>query len=178
MRHTGDWSFMREKGAEVLFEVAQFIVSRVHFKKDKNRYEIIRVLGPDEYHENVDNNAFTNYMTKFALEKASLIFEKMNGEETAVLKGILDRTGIPENALSAWKDIAALIYLPQPDVKTKLIEQFEGYFQLEDIEPKALRERLIDPGEYWGWPNGIAVNTQVLKPGRRHTVNGYATCVF
>ena len=45
----------------------------------------------------------------------------------------------------------------------RVIEQFDGYFGLEDIRPRELRKRLIDPDEYWGWPNGIAVNTQVLK---------------
>ena len=74
---TEDWLFIVDHGAEVAFEIAQFLVSRVHFKKDKNRYEIIRLLGPDEYHENVDNNAYTNYLTKYALEKAIYIFDKM-----------------------------------------------------------------------------------------------------
>ena len=160
---TRDWDFMLEKGAEVLFEVAQFIVSRVHFKKDKNRFEIIRVLGPDEYHENVDNNAFTNYLTKFALEKACHVFDKMQKESDATLNEIFDKVGIDKKAVNNWQEIAELIYLPQPDPKTRLVEQFEGYFKLEDIAPKELRKRLIDPGEYWGWPNGIAVNTQVLK---------------
>ena len=161
---TGDWRFIMEKGAEVLFEVAQFIVSRVHFKKDKNHYEIIRVLGPDEYHENVDNNAYTNYMTKFALEKACFVLEKMRKEsEDSVIDDIFKKVGIDEQAPQHWKEIAELIYLPRPDKKTHIVEQFDGYFKLEDIKPNELRKRLIDPGEYWGWPNGIAVNTQVLK---------------
>ncbi|MEM8569222.1 MAG: glycosyl hydrolase family 65 protein, partial [Bacteroidota bacterium] len=56
-----------------------------------------------------------------------------------------------------------LIYLPAPDPETGVIEQFDGYSNLEEISPDELRKRLIDPGEYWGWPNGVAVNTQVLK---------------
>lgn len=160
---TGDWGFMVEKGAEVIFEVAQFIVSRVHFKNDKNRYEIIRVLGPDEYHENVDNNAYTNYLTKYALEKAYGVFEKLSEENPQELNRILSNVNIDENAPDIWSDIASLIYLPEPNRESNLIAQFDGYFNLEDITPDELRKRLIDPGEYWGWPNGIAVNTQVLK---------------
>ncbi|WP_343486147.1 glycosyl hydrolase family 65 protein [Allomuricauda sp. d1] len=160
---TRDWDFIIEMGAEVLFEVAQFIVSRVHFKKDKNRYEIIRVLGPDEYHENVDNNAYTNYLTKYALEKACEVFEKLRDENARELERILKNVAIDQDSVKAWEEIASLLYLPEPDENTKVIEQFDGYFGLEDINPKQLRKRLIDPGEYWGWPNGIAVNTQVLK---------------
>ncbi len=160
---TLNWDFMLQYGAEVIFEVAQFLVSRVHFKKDKNQFELIRLLGPDEYHENVDNNAYTNYLTKYAMEKACWVFETMKKDDQERLSAILEAMGINETALANWKEIAELIYLPQPDSETKVIEQFDGYFKLEDISPAELRKRLIDPGEYWGWPNGIAVNTQVLK---------------
>ncbi len=160
---TQDWDFILKYGAEVLFEVAQFLVSRVHFKKDKNRYELIRVLGPDEYHENVDNNAYTNYLSKFSLEKASWIYGQLKLNEPETLSRLMDKTGITPQSVENWNEIADLLYLPQADEKTDLIEQFDGYFNLEDIRPDALRKRLIDPEEYWGWPNGIAVATQVLK---------------
>lgn len=158
-----DWGFMMRCGAEVLFEVAQFLVSRVHFKKDKNRYEFIRLLGPDEYHENVDNNAYTNYLSKFSLEKASWIYGQLKLNEPETLSRLMEITGISPQAVEDWNEIAALLYLPQPDPKSYVIEQFDGYFKLEDVGPDEVRERLIDPEEYWGWPNGVAVATQVLK---------------
>ena len=55
------------------------------------------------------------------------------------------------------------LYVPAPDPSTGLIEQFDGFFGLEDARPDELRARLLDPGEYWGWPNGVAVHTQVSK---------------
>ncbi|MGB5693660.1 MAG: glycosyl hydrolase family 65 protein [Flavobacteriaceae bacterium] len=160
---TQDWDFMLKYGAEVLFEVAQFLVSRVHFKKDKNRYELIRVLGPDEYHENVDNNAYTNYLSKFSLEKAAWIYGQLKLNEPETLSRLIDITGITPQSVDEWNEIAELLFMPLPDQKTHLIEQFDGYFKLEDIRPDELRKRLIDPEEYWGWPNGIAIATQVLK---------------
>jgi kojibiose phosphorylase len=160
---TGDWEFILGQGAEVLFEVAQFLVSRVHFKKDKNRYEIIRVLGPDEYHENVDNNAYTNYLSQFSLKKACWVYDRMLRESPEKLQALLSKTGLNPGARKNWEEIAELMYLPEADPKSDIIEQFDGYYNLEDIRPEALRKRLIDPDEYWGWPNGIAVHTQVLK---------------
>lgn len=160
---TGDWEFMVKQGAEVLFEVAQFLVSRVHFKKDKGQFEIIRVLGPDEYHENVDNNAFTNYLSRYALQKAYLVYDRLVEERPEALENIAGKIGLPETARADWQDISENLYLPEPDPKTGVIEQFDGYFKLEDIRPDALRKRLIHPEEYWGWPNGIAIHTQVLK---------------
>jgi kojibiose phosphorylase len=59
--------------------------------------------------------------------------------------------------------MAERMYIPPPDEESGLIEQFDGYFDLEDTTPDKLKERLKDPGEYWGWPNGIAFETQVIK---------------
>ena len=160
---TRDWDFMLNHGAEVLFEVAQFLVSRVHLKKDKNRYEFIRLLGPDEYHENVDNNAYTNYLARFSLEKAIEIYGQLKLSDPEVLSSLMDKTGIKPQSIEDWNEIAELLYLPQPDTETLVIEQFDGYFDLEDVSPETVRQRLIDPEEYWGWPNGVAVPTQVLK---------------
>src|SRR6056297_2570977 len=55
------------------------------------------------------------------------------------------------------------VYIPAVDEEIKLIEQFDGYFDLEDVTPDVLEDRLIDEQEYWGWPNGVAVETQVIK---------------
>ena len=160
---TGDWDFVVEYGAEIAFEVAQFLVSHVYFKKDKGRYEFIRLLGPDEYHENVDNNAFTNYQAQFVLEKAAIIYERMRESAPDALAALFARLNLDETDVENWRDIAARVYLPRPDPETRLIEQFDGYFDLEDARPDELRERLLHPEEYWGWPNGVAVETQVLK---------------
>jgi kojibiose phosphorylase len=160
---TGDWDYVVDYGAEIAFEVARFLFSHVYFKKDRKRYEFIRLLGPDEYHENVDNNAFTNYQAHFALEKAVTFFERMREDAPGELEALLHRLDLGEEDVENWRDMRDLLYLPQPDAETGLIEQFDGYFRLEDIRPDELRERLIHPEEYWGWPNGIAVETQVLK---------------
>ncbi len=160
---TADWDFVVECGAEIAFEVAQFLVSHAYFKKDKRRYEFIRLLGPDEYHENVDNNAFTNYQAKFALERALIFHERMQARAPAALAALMARLGLDEGDLANWREMVELIYLPAPDPDTLLIEQCDGFFELEDIRPEEARERLIDPEEYWGWPNGVAVHAQVLK---------------
>jgi 1,2-alpha-glucosylglycerol phosphorylase len=160
---TGDTEYLLDYGAEVVFEVARFLASRVHFRLDKEQYEIIRVLGPDEYHENVDNNFFTNYQSRFALEYALEIWEWLREDAPEAWRKLRDRLGVEDKEIDEWKDIATRIYVPKPRSGTKLIEQFQGFWDHEDITPEKLKERLLDPGEYWGWPNGIAVATQVSK---------------
>ena len=68
---TGDDSLLLEGGAEVILECARFYYSYAYFKKDKNRYEILDVIGPDEYHERVNNNAFTSMVAKATFEIAN-----------------------------------------------------------------------------------------------------------
>ncbi len=160
---TGDWQFMKDYGAEMLFEIANFLVSHAYFKKDENRYEIIRVLGPDEYHENADNNAFTNLQAKWAIGAALEIYNRLSEAAPELLKDIGQRSDIEKNRIGLWQEMHELMYIPSPDPQTGLIEQFDGYFGLEDITPDALAGRLKDPNEYWGWPTGIAYETQVIK---------------
>lgn len=160
---TGDWDFIERCGAEIAFEIARFIGSRVHLRVDLDRYELIRLLGPDEYHENVDNNAYTLYLSHFAVDRALVLYEQMQQRAPEQLRALCARIGLTDEELSYWRDILHRLYLPQPDADTGLVEQFDGFFGLEDTTPAELRQRLIDPGEYWGWPNGVAVHAQVLK---------------
>jgi Trehalose and maltose hydrolases (possible phosphorylases) len=59
-RVTGDDAFMRDYGAEMVLDTARFWASRVSWNEARSRYEIRDVIGPDEYHEHVDNNAYTH----------------------------------------------------------------------------------------------------------------------
>ena len=70
-RITGDDSLLLAGGAEVILECARFYYSYACFKKDRNRYEILDVVGPDEYHERVNNNAFTSLVAKATFEIAN-----------------------------------------------------------------------------------------------------------
>ncbi len=160
---TDDREYLRLFGAEIVFEIARFLHSRVHYRKDLHRYEVIRVLGPDEYHENVDNNYFTNYQARFALAYAREVYDWMHRYAREDLKRVTRAIGLQQREPGEWREIAELIHVPEPDPTTGLIEQFERFFELEDTTPEVVRERLIDPGEYWGWPNGVAVATQVSK---------------
>ena len=160
---TGDMQFIRDHGALIIFDVMRFLASRSFYHPTRERYEFIRLLGPDEYHENVDNNFFTAYQARY-VAKVSLellgILEREDPDRLTELKARLELTG---REIELWSDMAERIYVKEPDPESGVIEQFDGFFDLEDITPQDLAKRLIDPGEYWGWPNGIAVETRVSK---------------
>lgn len=157
---TGDWDFIEKQGAEMVFEIARFIASRVDFKPRRNQYELIRVQGPDEYHENVDNNTFTNVM---ALEALNIAIHYWKTLSASTKDHLTQKLTLTEEDVTLWRDIAQRLYIPEPDDEG-LIEQFDGYFRLESIVPaRKVTERLINHEEYYGWPNGITVFTQCLK---------------
>lgn len=69
-RVTQDLEWLKTRGVPVLTAVADFWVSRVSLNAE-GHYEILNVVGADEYAENVDNNAFTNGAAISVLRAAS-----------------------------------------------------------------------------------------------------------
>ncbi|MFO7779550.1 MAG: HAD-IA family hydrolase [Nitriliruptoraceae bacterium] len=163
LQATGDDSFLAEHGAEIVFEVARFLVSFVHFRPADGHYHLLRLLGPDEYHENVDDNVFSLEQSRVALAEACRLWDRLAEEHPEVLTRRQQELGLDAQERALWGDVLERLLVIAPDPDTLLLEQFQGYFDLEDIAPDDLRERLQHPDEYWGWPNGIAVHTQVTK---------------
>lgn len=159
---TGDDSLLLAGGAEVILECARFYFSYAWFKPEKNRYEILDVTGPDEYHERVNNDAFTNMGAKATFEIANAAVEHLRRKHPAALKTLVKKLGIADE-LPRFTDAAKKLYVPQPNPKTGVIEQFDDYFKLEDASVEAVKARKIHPNEYLGGGQGVAVQTQVIK---------------
>ena len=159
---TGDASIWFDGGAEVIFECARFFLSYIYFSPDKHRYEVLDVTGPDEYHERVHNNAFTNRMVANSLEvcqKVAAYLEQNSLDFFGTLKAHLDF----ESDLALINDIIPDLYLPDSNPIGNLIPQFDNYLTLEDVSLKTLLERKLHPTEYFGGGNGLATTTQIIK---------------
>jgi kojibiose phosphorylase len=129
---SGDDAWMRDYGAEIILDTAIFWLSRVEWNARQERYELCNVIGTDEYHEQVNNNTFTNRMVQWHLQKALSVYAwlcQTFPDRAAELTQTLQLT--PEDRLR-WQIIITSLYIPECDA-TGLIEQFEGFFQLEDI---------------------------------------------
>ncbi len=161
-RITGDDSLLLAGGAEVILECARFYFSYACFKKDQNRYEILDVVGPDEYHERVNNNAFTSLVAKATFEIANATVKHLKQKHPDKFKVLVRKIGIA-GELPLFVEAAELLYVPQPDEKTGVIEQFDGYHQLRETTVEALKARMIHPNEYLGAGQGLAVPTKIIK---------------
>ncbi|OGB26909.1 MAG: hypothetical protein A3I66_20945 [Burkholderiales bacterium RIFCSPLOWO2_02_FULL_57_36] len=111
---TGDEDFLTGPGAEILFETARFWTSRV--TRGERHHHIRGVIGPDEYHHAVNDNAYTNWMVRFNLDRAAWLAR---------------RSGVNKAEADEWAGLAQSLYIPEPDERG-VIEQFEGFFALDD----------------------------------------------
>jgi kojibiose phosphorylase len=161
-RLTGDDSLLLEGGAEVILECARFYYSYAHYKRDKKRYEILDVVGPDEYHERVNNNAFTNAVAKETFAIAAEAVSYLRREHPKQLRTLLTKLRI-KGELPNFRDAARRLFVPKPDAKTGVIEQFDGYLNLRESTVAELKARMFHPNEYLGAGQGLAVPTKIIK---------------
>ncbi len=158
---TGDREVLAQGGARTVLECARFYYSLLLRYAPSDRWEIHDVIGPDEYHERVNNNAYTNRMAlatiRWAVEASQLLREFDSG----AYQDFCAQTGAGE-LLPRLRAVAEKLYIPAPNDQG-VIEQFDGYFDLEDASVEQVRSRLLNPREYWGGAYGVASQTQVIK---------------
>jgi trehalose/maltose hydrolase-like predicted phosphorylase len=138
---TGDAGFLVKAGAEILFETARFWASRASLESDGRRH-IRGVIGPDEYHDSVDDNAYTNVMAQWNLERAFEVAELLKTRWPDRWAEIKDRLEITEHELALWHEVAATL-VTGLDTSVGLIEQFEGFFQLEPVDLSSYEPRTV-----------------------------------
>jgi trehalose/maltose hydrolase-like predicted phosphorylase len=133
---TDDRDFFATNGAEMILEIARFFASLASFDTDRQRYVIRGVVGPDEFHtgypgrENagVDNNAYTNLMTVWLLNRALDILRDLPADHRRELAERLDlRPYEPQ----LWDLISHQMYVPFHD---GILSQFDGYEDLAELD--------------------------------------------
>ena len=138
---TGDDGFLIEAGAEILLETGRFWASRAQPEAD-GLHHIRGVIGPDEYHQNIDDNAFTNVMARWnirrALEVATILCERWPNRWAT----LSSRLALNDAELKQWAGVAGAMETGQ-DPGTGLFEQFAGYFSLEDVDLSAYAGRSV-----------------------------------
>lgn len=159
---TGDESIWQDGGAEVVFECARFYLSYIYYNCDKRRYEVLDVTGPDEYHERVHNNTFTNLMVAQTFEACLQVANFLKEQNEAVYETLVQTLNFQED-LETICEVAKALYIPQPEPKTAVIPQFDGYFSLQNIVLADLLKQKLHPHEYLGGGNGLATTTQIIK---------------
>lgn len=139
---TGDTAFMENCGYEILLDTARFWNSRLEWKPERARYEITDVIGPDEYKEHVDNNAYTNYLVHLNMQLAAQIAGEIKTKKPELYAALCGKLGDLDALTASIEKKLDKIYLPQPD-ENGIIPQFDGYFDLQDLDLRKYKESPI-----------------------------------
>jgi maltose phosphorylase len=149
-RYTGDFSYIPEKGLEVLIGIARFWHQRANFSTAQNKYVILGVTGPNEYENNVNNNFYTNYLAKwcinYALENIDIIKEQYDTDYTR----IMNKTKLSKAELEQWKKVADNMYFPYSD-EHKVYLQQDGFLDKELITVANLDKSQRPINQKWSW---------------------------
>lgn len=149
---TGDRSFMEKEGMKLLVGCALFWISRSKYVKEKNRFEICDIIGPDEYTEHIDNNAYTNYLAHFVTEKALEILNTCTEEQRKSIDDYFEE----ENVRERLEEYCQMLYLPKAD-NNHVIPQDDTF----------MGKKIIDVAEY----RNDNIRQMILKRFSREEVN-------
>jgi hypothetical glycosyl hydrolase len=137
---TGDEDFMLRYGYELILDTAKFWASRLEWNEEKQEYHINDVIGPDEYKEHVDNNAFTNYAAHWNIKKAMEYYHLLGEYHQDLFNKLNEKLDL-DKTYKAWVDKLDKIYLPQPGKEDLIVPQDDTYMSLETIDLTKYKEQ-------------------------------------
>jgi trehalose/maltose hydrolase-like predicted phosphorylase len=140
-RVTGDDDFFVSAGAEILLETARFWASRAVAELDGKRH-IRHVIGPDEYHEDVDDNAFTNVMARWNIARALEALEVLHVRWPDHAASLRKKLALDDEEVADWRDAIARI-VTGLDSATGIYEQFAGFHGLDRIDLSTYANRTV-----------------------------------
>ncbi len=155
---TGDDEFLRKNGAEIFLDTAVFWGSRAEAKN--GRYEISQQIGPDEYHENIDNSVFVNRMVVWHLQSAFNLLNWLKNNAASDCERLVQQLNLTPQRLDHWRDIIAKMYIPFDEQK-QIHVQFPGFFDLEYIPVPLYEPRTMSVQAILG--HHRTIKTQVIK---------------
>lgn len=139
---TEDREYLEQYGYEILFSTADFWQSRLDYRAEKDRYEILRVTGPDEYKVYIDNDVYTNYLVHWNLKTALWEMEQLKGQNTALYASLDEKLDLQSLAKNIETKLPKL-YLPKANEKG-IIPQNDTYLQLKEIDLTKYKESGIN----------------------------------
>jgi len=159
---TGDDEWFIQFGAEIILDTAIFWASRVEYNKSLDRFELNNQIGPDEYHENVDNVAYTNYLVRWHLQRAVDIYFWLQQKSSDKAAQFFIKLNIDRQLVTRWKEIIDKLFIPIIEQDGNIIfEQFDGFFDLKLLDLNLYSPRTHNL--YWTLSPEVLQNLQVIK---------------
>ncbi|NNL82828.1 MAG: glycoside hydrolase family 65 protein, partial [Winogradskyella sp.] len=149
-RYTGDYSYIPEKGLEVLIAIARFWHQRATFSVDKNKYVILGVTGPNEYENNVNNNWYTNYIAKWCIEYTFENIKRIEAEYSSDYTRVMNKVKLSKAEIKDWLKVANNMYFGYSK-KHQVYMQQDGFLDKELITVEDLPKSERPINQKWSW---------------------------
>ena len=151
VRYTGDKAYLANFGLELLIAISRYWSQRVNFSKEKGKYVMLGVTGPNEYENNINNNWYTNYVACWCMEYTAEVAEYVKSSEPEKYANLMSKISFNEkDELTKWKEIRENMYFPF-DEKLGIFLQQEGYMDKEQILVKDLDSKHRPINQKWSW---------------------------
>ncbi|KPL14796.1 MAG: trehalase [Bacteroides sp. SM23_62] len=129
---TGDEAFMKRSGYEILFDTGIFWGSRLDLNPDDGTYHINGVIGPDEYKEHINNDAYTNHMAHWCIDNAIHYYHRLKEHDPGTFSRLNKQLHL-DTEIEILKNKLDRIYLPEPNGEG-IIPQNDTYLQKPSID--------------------------------------------
>lgn len=141
--YTGDETYLKQQGIDVLVELSRFWAGRVHFSGRAQKYMLHGVTGPNEYENNVNNNWYTNYLCRWTLRYTLRCLQIISEEKAAKLQ-------VSKEEQRKWQEICDKLYLPE-DKDRGIFVQHDTFLDkdLKTVEALAPEDRPLN--QHWSW---------------------------
>lgn len=149
-RFTNDYSYIPEKGLEVLIGIARFWYQRATYSTNKNKYMILGVTGPNEYENNINNNWYTNYIAKWCIDYAIENIQKVKTEFYQDHVRVMSKVELKESEIERWKEVADNMYFPFSQEHQVFLQQ-DGFLDKDLVTVEDLDKSQRPINQYWSW---------------------------
>lgn len=149
-RYTGDYSYIPEKGLEVLIGIARFWHQRATFSTTRNKYVILGVTGPNEYENNVNNNWYTNYIAKWCIDYTLQQIEQVKANYASDYARISEKVKLTAEEMQAMQKVADNMYFPYSEEHGVYLQQ-DGFLDKELITVAHLDKSQRPINQKWSW---------------------------
>ncbi|MDO6471047.1 glycoside hydrolase family 65 protein [Maribacter sp. 1_MG-2023] len=149
-RYTGDYSYIPEMGLEVLIGISRFWHQRVNLSKDKNKYVMLGVTGPNEYENNVNNNWYTNYLAKWCINYTLTQLDKVKSGYSDDYQRIIGKTQLTDRECDKWRKVADKMYFPYSKEHGVFLQQ-DGFLDKDLVRVDDLPKTERPINQKWSW---------------------------
>ena len=142
MEATGDEEFYLSRGTPLIIETAMYWLTRLTWDPTRKQYVMLDLMGPDEIHGGIDNNAYTNHLARWHLLKAEQAVADLKA--AGRWEPLRKQLKLSDAKVAKWREVAEAIYMPH--TRKGFHEQFDGYFRLRERKP----DRSLTQAQYTG----------------------------